>query len=110
MVKLPTISNKNMHNIKYSNQAEIDIEEAIAHIAKDSTQNALAYFLRYEEKIELLKLNPNMGVDCKSKLINRNCRVLVHESHIIIYKVDVSINEIFIIRIFHSSVDYINKL
>lgn len=37
------------------------------------------------------------------------CRVLVHESHIIIYRVDENINEIFIIRIYHGSVDYANK-
>ena len=50
-----------MHNIKYSNQAEIDLENAISYIAKDSKQNAIFYLLRYEEKIELLKLNQNMG-------------------------------------------------
>ena len=74
-----------MHNIKYSNQAEIDLENTISYIAKDSKQNAISYLLRYEEKIELVKLNPNMGVECKNKLINRDCRVLVHESHIIVY-------------------------
>ena len=50
-----------------------------------------------------------MGVEYKSKLIKKECRILVHESHIIIYKVDMNINEIFIIRIYHSSVDYTNK-
>ena len=44
-----------MHNIKYSNQAEFDLENAISYIAKDSKQNAISYLLRYEEKIELLK-------------------------------------------------------
>jgi plasmid stabilization system protein ParE len=51
-----------------------------------------------------------MGVDCKTKLIKRDCRVLLHESHIIIYKVDNNINEIFIIRIFHSREEYSIKL
>ncbi len=37
-----------MHNIKYSNQAEIDLENAISYIAKDSKQNAISYLLRYE--------------------------------------------------------------
>jgi plasmid stabilization system protein ParE len=98
-----------MHNIRYSNLALIDLEDAIYHIAKESKTNALAYLSKYEEKIELLKLNPFMGVECKSKLIKKECRILVHESHIIIYKVDMNINEIFIIRIYHSSVDYTNK-
>ena len=98
-----------MHNIRYSNLALIDLEDAIYHIAKESKTNALAYLSKYEEKIELLKLNPFMGVECKSKLIKKECRILVHESHIIIYKVNTNINEIFIIRIFHSSEDYTNK-
>ena len=98
-----------MHNIRYSNLALIDLEDAIYHIAKESKTNALAYLSKYEEKIELLKLNPFMGVEFKSKLIKKECRILVHESHIIIYKVDMNINEIFIIRIYHSSVDYTNK-
>lgn len=99
-----------MHNIKYSNQAEIDLENAISYIAKDSKQNAISYLLRYEEKIELLKLNPNMRVECKNKLINRDCRVLVHESHIIVYRVDTNTNNILIIRIFHSYEEYKSKL
>ena len=98
-----------MHNIKYSNLALIDLEDAISHIAKESKTNALTYLSKYEEKIELLKLNPFIGVECKSKLIKKECRILVHESHIIIYKVDTNIYEIFIIRIFHSSEDYTNK-
>lgn len=98
-----------MHNIRYSNLALIDLEDAIYHIAKESKTNALAYLSKYEEKIELLKLNPFMGVECKSKLIKKECRILVYESHIIIYKVDMNINEIFIIRIYHNSVDYTNK-
>lgn len=99
-----------MHNIKYSNQANLDLDEAISYIAKESVANALAYLTRYEEKIELLKLNPYMGVECNTKLIKRDCRVLVHESHIIIYKVDNKVNEIFIIRIFHSREEYSMKL
>jgi plasmid stabilization system protein ParE len=98
-----------MYNIIYSNQAQVDLEDAISHIAKDSVTNALNYLTDYEEKIELLRLNPYMGVECKNKLIQRDCRVLVYRSHIIIYKVDTTIDEIFIIRIYHGSVDYANK-
>lgn len=76
-----------MHNIKYSNQASLDLDDAISYITKKSVANALAYLSRYEEKIELLKLNPYMGVECKNKLIQRDYRVLVHESHIVVYKV-----------------------
>ena len=98
-----------MHNIKYSNKAQVDLDDSISHIAKDSVSNALNYLKNYEDKIELLRLNPHMGVACKNKLIKRDCRVLVYESHIIIYKIDSKIDEIFIIRIYHGSVDYANK-
>lgn len=98
-----------MHNIKYSNKAQVDLDDAISHIAKDSVSNALNYLSNYEDKVELLRLNPYMGVECKNKLIKRDCRVLVYKSHIIIYKIDSKIDEIFIIRIYHGSVDYANK-
>lgn len=97
-----------MHNIIYSNQAKLDLEQAIAFIAKESKINALEYLLRYEEKIKLLKLNPSMGVDCKNKLIKQDCKIPIHESHIIIYKI--GMDEILIIRIFHSAENYANKI
>jgi plasmid stabilization system protein ParE len=99
-----------MFKIKYSNQAQIDLDEAISYIAIESISNAIAYLYRYEEKIELLKLNPYMGVSCENKHIKRDCRILIHESHLIIYQTDESKKEIFLIRIFHGSVDYQNKL
>lgn len=99
-----------MYKIKYSNQALVDLEEAISFIAKESKKNAFEYLNRYEEKIELLLLNPNMGTKCKNKNINIDCKVLVHESHIIVYKVLKSKKEILIIRIFHGSVNYKNRV
>jgi len=99
-----------MYNIKYSNQAEIDLNDAIEYIAKESVTNALEYLKNYEDKIKLLKLNPEMGTECKNKLIKRDCRVLVHGSHIIVYNIDEDLSEIFIIRIYHGSVDYANGL
>jgi len=98
-----------MYKITYSNQAQIDLEEAISYIAKESVANALNYLQSYEEKIKLLRLNPDMGVECKNKHIKRESRILVHKSHIIIYKINKSIKDIFLIRIYHSSVDYANK-
>lgn len=98
-----------MFNIEYSGLAEVELEKAIDHIAKESVSNAIHYLSGYEDKLELLRLNPYMGVTCKNKLIKRDCRVLIYASHIIIYKVDEDKKEIFIIRIYHGSVDYVNK-
>jgi len=98
-----------MFNIKYSKQAQIDLEDAISHIAKESISNALDYLKNYEDKIKLLQLNPYMGLECKNKMIKRECRILTYKSHLIIYQIDKSLDYIFIIRIYHSSVDYVNK-
>lgn len=98
-----------MYKITYSKQAEVDLEDAVSYIAKISKNNALEYLLRYEEKIELLRLNPKMGTECVNKNIKRDCRVLVNESHLIVYSIDETAGSIFIIRIYHSSVDYANE-
>lgn len=99
-----------MYNIQYSNEAQNDLSDAVSHIASQSKTNALDYLARYEKKIELLRLNPLMGVGCKNKSIKRDCRVLVHESHIMVYKVLEDKDTIFIIRIFHSTVNYASKM
>lgn len=99
-----------MHSIQYSNQASVDIDDAISHIASESVANAINYLSRYEEKIELLKLNPYMGVECKHKLIKRDCRVLVHESHIMIHKVLEEEKTILLVRVFHSAENYQKKV
>ncbi|MBN2896901.1 MAG: type II toxin-antitoxin system RelE/ParE family toxin [Campylobacterales bacterium] len=98
-----------MLEIKYSNLAESDLNNAISYIAEQSPANALEYLSKYEKKIALLRLNPNMGVDCSLKRIKRACRVLIHESHIIVYSL-AKPNEILIIRIFHHSENYPNAL
>lgn len=95
-----------MHNIIYSEKATKDLEEAISYIYKESNSNAMEYLARYEDKIELLRLNPKIGTFCKNKNINKNCRVLIFESHIIVYEILEERNEILIIRIFHSSKNY----
>ena len=99
-----------MNNIVYSNQAEIDLENAIEYIAKDSILNAIEYLNGYNCKIELLKSNPYMGIDCKYKLIKRDCQVLIYKNHIIIYKFNKVKKDILIIRIYHTKTDYINKI
>ena len=99
-----------MLSLKYTNLVEQDLDDAISHIASQSIANSMNYLARYEKKIELLKLNPLMGAECRNKLIKRECRALVHESHIIIYKVLQDADEILIVRIFHVRESYQNKI
>jgi len=99
-----------MYKIKYSNQAEADLHDAIEYIAKESVSIAIDYLNGYQDKIELLQLNPFMGIECKTKLIKRDCRILVYKSHIVIYNIYTTANVIFIVRIYHHSEDYITRL
>lgn len=95
-----------MHNVVYSNKAEQDIRDIVAYIAEESLTNALEYLERYEERIVLLQDNPKMGTHCKNKNINKECRVLKSDSHIIVYTEDEERCELFIMRIFHQAVNY----
>ena len=99
-----------MHRIRYTLQAEIDLEEMIDHIAKESLPNALAYLERYEKTVDLLSRNPQMGTKCINKNIRRECRIIVFESHLIVYRTMSEEQEIRIIRIFHHRVDYAKKM
>jgi len=98
-----------MYKLKYSVAAEYDLHDTIEYIAQESIKNAKEYLKGYEKKVELLQLNPYMGVECKSKDIQYDCRVLVYQRHIIIYQVLEEAEELFIIRIYRSSEDYIYK-
>ena len=99
-----------MHSIVYSNEAEEDIREIFTYIAEESLTNALAYLERYEKKIVLLQDNPKMGTLCKNKNINKECRVLKLDSHLMIYEEDEEKCELFIVRIFHQAVNYPSKV
>lgn len=99
-----------MYKVVYSNEAEEDIRDIFTYVAEKSLTNALAYLERYEEKIVLLQDNPKMGTLCKNKNINKVCRVLQLESHLMIYEEDEEKCELFIVRIFHQTVNYPSKV
>ncbi len=95
-----------MHSIRYTVRAEIDLEEMIDYIARESFANAIKYLERYEARLDLLMRNPQIGTRCENKNIRRNCRVLTFESHLIVYREEDALEEIHILRIFHHRVDY----
>lgn len=95
-----------MFKIAYSKDADLDLLNAIIYIEKTSEQKAINYLDRYEKKIALLQLNPEMGTYCSNKNIKQDCRILIFESHIIIYTIHRDNNEIFILRIFHHTTNY----
>lgn len=93
-----------MYSIKFSEIANQDLIDIFDLIAKDKPSVAVDYIDKLEAMIDLLLDNPRLGVECKNKNINKNCRILVFENYLIFYKI--IDNEIQIARILNSRVDY----
>jgi plasmid stabilization system protein ParE len=94
-----------MH-LEYSEQSIIDLDNIIEYIAKDSVKRALQYIEKMKSKIELLAVAPDIGVVCKIKKINQDCRILIFEHYLIFY----TYNEdtVQIKRVLHDSVNYVD--
>jgi len=87
-------------------KAEDDLDSIFGYLAENSPANALKYIDRMQPAIENLIVSPYMGVICKAKGIDRNCRILVFEKYLIFYQVDEDDNRITILRILHGSRKY----
>ena len=97
-----------MHDILYTQLAEEDLFTLFETIAEDKPTVALEYITKLEKHIALLQSNPKLGLVCKSKKIDKNCRILIYEDYLIFYTL--SNNDILIIRILNSRINYIDKL
>ena len=90
----------------YTCKAEDDLDSILDYIAENSPANALSYIDRMRSAIENLIMSPYMGVSCKAKGIDRDCRILIFENYLIFYKIDEDDNEITILRILYGSRKY----
>ena len=90
--------------LEYSEQSIVDLDDIIEYIAKDSISRALQYIDKMKSKIELLVHAPNMGVACKAKKINHDCRILIFEDYLVFYTVKEK--NIQVKRVLHGSVNY----
>ncbi len=90
----------------YTCKAEDDLDSIFDYIAENSAENALNYINRVQSAIENLLTSPYMGVSCRSKGIDRDCRILIFENFLIFYQVNEADNEIMILRILHGSRKY----
>jgi len=97
-----------MLNIVYTKLAEKDLFELFETILEDKPTVAVEYITKLEKYIELLQDNPELGLECKSKNINKDCRILIFENYLIFYQLDV--DNIRIIRILNSRLNYIDKV
>jgi len=93
-----------MYNIRYKKLANEDLISIFDMIYEDKPSVAFEYILKFENQIELLSNNPKLGIECKYKNINKDCRVLIFENYLIFYQV--TQDEIIIIRILNSRVNY----
>lgn len=92
----------------YTCKAEEDLDSIFAYIAENNPANALNYIEKMRSAIENLIISPHMGVSCKAKGINRDCRILIFEKYLIFYHVDEDDSEITILRILHGSRKYLD--
>lgn len=76
-----------MLQIRYTQKAKNDLDGIFANIFQDKQDTAVEYVYKIREFITLLQSNPLMGVECKYKGFNRDCRVLIFENYLIQYKV-----------------------
>ena len=96
--------------IFYTRRAEDDLTSVFDYIAEKNPENALNYIDKIQEEIENLSRLPFIGVDCRNKGIERDCRILIFENYLIFYEYDKTTNEITILRILHGSRKYQNLL
>lgn len=93
--------------IRYSEASLLDLQEVIDAIAEDSLERALSYADKLKSKIELLAAFPRMGVECRKKNIEFDCRVYIFESYLIFYRIaDAGIE---VRRVLHGSRNYKSK-
>jgi plasmid stabilization system protein ParE len=72
-----------MHNILYTLLAEEDLFNLFEIISKDKPTVAVEYIVKLEKHIELLQKNSELGLECKNKNINKDCRILIYEDYLI---------------------------
>ncbi len=76
-----------MLQIRYTQKAKGDLDAIFANIFQDKQSVAVAYIYKIKEFITLLQSNPFIGIECRHKGFNRDCRVLIFENYLIQYKV-----------------------
>lgn len=93
--------------INYSDPSVDDLSKIGEYIAKDSKGRAVQFLKKLKTKIELLIYFPFIGLECQSKGLYEDCRVMIFESYLVFYTIKKE--SIHINRILHHSVNYQEK-
>ncbi len=94
------------YKLVYTCQSEDDLSSIFDYIAENSVDDALDYIDRMQLSIENLPTSPYIGVSCRAKGIDRDCRILIFENFMIFYQVNEDDSKIMILRILHGSREY----
>lgn len=94
-----------MYSIYFTELAKQDLFSIFELISKDKPSVAIEYIDKLESNIELLTTNPKLGIECKNRNIDKDCRILIFENYLIFYRIVA--NYIHIGRILNSRQDYI---
>lgn len=76
-----------MPKIRYTKKAKSDLDGIFANIFQDKQDAAVEYIYKIKEFIALLQSNQFMGIECKHKGFNRDCRMLIFKNYLVQYKV-----------------------
>ncbi len=96
-----------MISIKYDKRATQDLEELYLLILEDKKSVADNFIYKIDNYISLLKINPEMGKDCRESGFSRDCRVLYYKNYTILYKITKT--HISIKRVMSSKQNYKGK-
>jgi plasmid stabilization system protein ParE len=96
-----------MLKIKYRELAEADLDAIFEAVVIDYPTQAFEYIDKLQQTIQLLSTNPYLGVECHTKNIDNNCRVLIFQNYLIIY--EVTADSIIVARILNTRFDYQNS-
>jgi len=98
-----------MPEILYSHRSVRDLEK-IAEYLKNKEHDPLPFLQELKERIELLAHQPLMGVPCVNKGIEKECRIYFTGNYLIVYRFNRREKNIFILNVFHQSVNYPKKV
>lgn len=98
-----------MFQLKYTEEADKDLQAIFNRIAADSKENAIKYLGKIEECILRLRDFPKLGNVCKyTELMYLGIRVFPFDNYLIFYTINDKEQTINILHVLHGSVNYRN--
>lgn len=99
--------------VKLSIQAKKDFKNAVAYIKNELKEPIISakYLELIKEKLNTLEhFSERFGVIDVELIKNKSYRKLLIKNYIVIYRIDSSSNTVYVVRLFHSRMDWQNML